>query len=497
MKRPRYLLSLDQGTTSSRAIVFDDEGVQIASSQRPIHPTFPHPGWVNQDASQLWLATLTTAREVLTNVGLQGNEIAGIGIANQRETLIVWDRRSGEPVAPAIVWQSRQSQAQVEDLIRRGVGPFYQRITGLFPDAYFTATKIAWLLAEDNEFRRQARDGDVLAGTVDSWLVWNLTGGTRHLTDVSNASRTMLFDIQALDWSDTLLRDLDIPRQILPTVVPSAGDLACTQPTLFGAEISIAGVAGDQQAALFGQTCFAPGEAKNTYGTGAFLLMNTGPQPKRSTHRLLTTIAWQIGGDVAYALEGSVFVSGAAVAWLRDGLGIIGNAADVEALAMNVPDADGVVLVPAFTGLGAPYWDSDARGTIVGLTRGSTAAHLARATLDAIAFQTRDVTDAMSVDAQLPLAGLRVDGGASRNDLLMQIQANVLGVPVMRPKNTEATAVGAAFLAGLGCGLWNDQSELSARWEPDRVFEPVMSQDERDSQYERWKRAVERARDWA
>ena len=496
MGTANYILALDQGTTSSRAIVFDELARERSVAQLPTTQLYPNPGWVNQDAAEIWTSTLETARAALHQAGLSGRDIAGIGIVNQRETLVVWDRALGTAVSPAIVWQSRQSQPQVEALLARGMGPVYQSTTGLVPDAYFTASKLAWLLEEDLSVRRRAESGELLAGTVDSWLLWNLTGGAVHATDVSNASRTMLFDIRTLQWSTNLVQDMAIPAQMLPHVVASAAVSGLTVPKLFDAEIPLSGIAGDQQAALFGQACFAPGEAKNTYGTGSFLLMNTGAEVKSSTHQLLSTVAWKIDERVDYALEGSVFISGAAVEWLRDGLGIITTIQDVEPLACSVQDAGGVTVVPALTGLGAPHWDAAARGTILGLTRGSTAAHIARATLEAIAFQTRDVIDAMSADSGIPLTSLRVDGGAARNDLLMQIQADVLGVPVIRPRNVETTAVGAAFLAGLGCGLWPDQSTLADRWEVDRIFEPGISDEQRESRYAIWRRAVDRARDW-
>jgi glycerol kinase len=492
-----HILALDQGTTSSRAIVFDEHARERSVAQLPTTQLYPNPGWVNQNAAEIWTTTLETARAALHETGLSARDIAGIGIVNQRETLVVWDRETSAAVSPAIVWQSRQSQPQVAALLSRGMGPTYQSTTGLVPDAYFTASKLAWLLEEDPSLRRRAEGGELLAGTVDSWLLWNLTGGAVHATDVSNASRTMLFDIRTLEWSTDLLQDMAIPPQLLPRVVASAGGSALTAPELLGGEIPVSGIAGDQQAALFGQTCFAPGEAKNTYGTGSFLLMNTGQDVKSSTHRLLSTIAWKIGERVDYALEGAVFISGAAVEWLRDGLGIIETIQDVEPLASSVRDAGGVTVVPALTGLGAPHWDAAARGTILGLTRGSTAGHIARATLDAIAFQARDVIDAMYADSGISLTSLRVDGGAARNDLLMQIQADVLGVPVIRPRNVETTAVGAAFLAGLGCGLWPDQSTLTDRWHVDRVFEPTISESERQSRYAIWRRAVDRSRDWA
>ena len=497
MGNANHVLALDQGTTSSRALVFDRGARVLSVSRRPTSQHFPSPGWVNQDAVEIWDTTLEVAREALLRTGITARDVAAIGIANQRETLIVWDRATGNPVSPAIVWQSRQSHPQVAALEARGMGATYQSVTGLVPDAYFTATKLAWLLEERPELRIRAEAGELLAGTVDTWLIWNLTGGLSHATDPSNASRTMLFDIRSLDWSPELLRDLAIPRPVLPTIVPSAGAFGHSAPELFGTAIPLTGVAGDQQAALFGQTCFDPGEGKNTYGTGAFLLMNTGQQPRPSAHRLLTTIAWQIGEAVTYALEGAVYVSGAAVEWLRDGLGLIASPRDVEALAGSVSDSGSVVVVPALTGLGAPYWDSAARGVILGLTRGSTAAHIARATLEAMAFQTRDVAEAMVADSGIPLSSLRVDGGAARNDLLMQIQADLLGVPVVRPRNVETTAVGAAFLAGLGRGFWPSQTALGERWEIDRVFEPAIGTDERDQRYATWRRAIERSRNWA
>jgi glycerol kinase len=492
-----HILALDQGTTSSRAMVFDKFAAVVSVAQQPTTQIYPRPGWVNQDPAEIWATTLEAGHAALQQAGLTGSDIGGIGIVNQRETLIVWDQESSRATSPAIVWQSRQSQPQVDALLARDMGPAYQSRTGLVPDAYFTASKLAWLLEDQPELRRRAESGELLAGTVDSWLLWNLTGGAVHATDVSNASRTMLFDIQTLDWSPELIEDMAIPRQMLPRVVSSAGVAGVAIPELFGAEIPVSGIAGDQQAALFGQACFRPGEAKNTYGTGSFLLMNTGSEMKRSAHRLLSTVAWRVGDEVDYALEGSVFVSGAAVEWLRDGLGIISSVQDVEQLAGSVPDTGGVTVVPALTGLGAPHWDAAARGTILGLTRGATAAHIARATLEAIACQTRDVTDAMTADSGIPLTSLRVDGGAARNDLLMQLQADILGVPVIRPRNVETTAVGAAFLAGLGCGLWPDQASLADRWSVDRVFEPATSESERQSRYATWREAVERSRRWA
>ncbi len=493
----RYVLALDQGTSSTRAILFDELGAPRAVSQREVSLAYPHPGWVNQDAEELWESVLTVAREALAAAGVTADQITAIGITNQRETTILWDRSTGKPVAPAIVWQSRQSANLVEDILRRGKAEAYQRITGLVPDAYFSATKIAWLLDQDPSLRTRAEAGELAFGTVDSWLLWRLSGGAVHLTDYANASRTMLFDIRRLDWAPELLADLDIPQSLLPSAVPNSGLFCEALPEWLGAPIPVAGVAGDQQAALFGQVCLAPGEAKNTYGTGSFLLMNTGKEAVTSRNRLLTTIAWGLGGAIEYALEGAIFVTGAAVQWLRDGLGILARAQDIEALAASVPDSGGVVFVPALTGLGAPHWDPHARGTIVGITRGTTAAHIARATLESIAFQTRDVLDAMVADSGVRLAELRVDGGAAANNLLLQIQADAVGVPVVRPVVTETTALGAAYLAGLASGIWRTPEELRGLWRVDRRFEPRMSDSDRSSAYERWREAVDRARGWA
>ncbi len=493
----RAILAIDQGTTSSRAIVFDSNGNPISSAQEPIAASYPMPGWVNQDALEIWSVTLDVARQAISQAGLKSNDIAGIGIANQRETTILWDRATGVPVAPAIVWQSRQSTPQVNGLVKRGMSATYQRLTGLVPDAYFSASKLAWQFEESPALRRRADAGELLFGTVDCWLMWKLSDGRSHVTDYSNASRTMLFDIRQGIWADDLLSDLAIPKSILPAIVENSSILFESEPSLFGAPIPVAGVAGDQQAALFGQTCFRTGEAKNTYGTGSFLLMNTGRKADVSRSNLLTTIAWGIGGELTYALEGAVFVTGSAVQWLRDGLGIIKQSSDVESLASTVPDSGGVAFVPALTGLGAPHWDQDARGTIVGITRGTTSAHLARATLEAIALQTRDVLDAMATDSGIKLTELKVDGGAARNDLLMQIQADVLGVPVVRPKMTETTALGAAYLAGLATGVWANQNEVQQHWQIDRRFEPAVTERDRDRLYNRWQNAVQRSRSWA
>ncbi len=488
----KLILAIDQGTTSSRAVLVDRHGASAGMMQREITQHYPRPGWVNHDAAEIRDVTLQAAREAIGQAGVSPSDIAAIGITNQRETTVLWDRATGQPVAPAIVWQSRQSSPIVDDIVRRGMAETYQRITGLVPDAYFSATKIAWLLDHEPDLRRRAEAGDLAFGTIDSWLIWNLSGGS-HFTDYANASRTMLFDIRTLEWSDALLADLAIPRALLPEVRGNSDVLCDTVPELFGAAIPVAGVAGDQQSALFGQACFAPGEAKNTYGTGSFLLMQTGREAIASDHRLLTTIAWGVDGVIDYALEGAVFVTGAAVQWLRDGLGVIREASEVEALAASVPDAGGVHFVPALTGLGAPHCDANARGAITGITRGTTSAHLARATLEAIAFQCCDVLAAMQADSRITLAELRVDGGASRNDLLMQIQADVLGVPVVRPVNVETTVLGAAYLAGLAVGVWADREDVRESWAVDRRFEPTWSADERATRYAGWKDAVRRA----
>ena len=494
---PAAILALDQGTTSSRAMVFGVDGTVLGSAQRPVNPTYPRSGWVNQDANQLWTTILDVARKAIDRSGIAPGDLAAVGITNQRETTVLWDRHSGEPVASAISWQSRQTAPLVEAIRHRGLDETYHRITGLPPDAYFSATKIAAMLDGFPDLRRRAEAGEVVFGTVDAWLLWHLTGGA-HRTDITNASRTMLFDIRSAEWSDELLSDLSIPRPILPEVRPSAGPFGETLAEHFGVPLPITGVAGDQHAALFGHACLAPGEAKNTYGTGSFVLMQTGERAVDSRHGLLTTVAWQLDGQPPrYALEGSIFVTGAAVQWLRDGLGLIDRAADIETLAATVPDSGGVVFVPALTGLGAPDWDPDARGLIIGLSRGTTAGHVARAALEAICFQTRDVIDAMDEDAAAPLAELRVDGGAAANDTLLQLQADLLGVPVVRPAVLETTALGAAALARIGAGF--DTVEAHREWTRRtgaRRFEPAISADERDTRHARWRRAVERARGW-
>ena len=495
------LLALDQGTSSSRAIVFDLAGQVLATAQREIRQSYPEPGWVEHDALEIWQTQLNCARQALAEAGLTARDVAAIGIANQRETTVLWDRSNGRALAPAIVWQDRRTVPECEHLRAAGYAGLIHSRSGLEVDAYFSATKLAWLLDRVPDARRRAEAGELAFGTIDSWLVWQLTGGRHHVTDVSNASRTMLFDIHRQCWDADLLALFRIPAAVLPEVVATSGVLGETAPELFGAAIPIGGLAGDQQAATFGQACLAPGSAKNTYGTGCFLMLNTGAQPVASRHRLLTTLGWRIGDPPGartdYMLEGSVFIGGALVQWLRDGLGLIERAADIEALAGSVPDSNGAVLVPAFAGLGAPYWDGYARGILVGLTRGVTRAHIARAALDAIALQTVDLVDAMNKDGAGPLTELRVDGAAARNDLLMQIQADLLGVPVIRPRQTETTALGAAYFAGLAVGVWNTPEELAAHWQTERIFTPARSADWRLAHLHEWHRAVERARGWA
>ncbi|MCA0309937.1 MAG: glycerol kinase GlpK [Proteobacteria bacterium] len=505
----RYVLALDQGTTSSRAIAFDAQGRVAAQAQREFAQHFPQPGWVEHDASEIWATQLAVARECVQKLALAqagrapaAIQIEAIGITNQRETTVLWERATGQPVAPAIVWQDRRTTARCEQLRRRGKAALIQRQTGLVLDAYFSATKLEWLLDQVPGARARAEAGELAFGTIDSWLIWNLTEGRVHATDPSNAARTLLMNIHTLDWDEALLRLFHIPRALLPTIVPSSGVLGETAPELFGAPVPIAGVAGDQQAATFGQACFAPGMAKNTYGTGCFMLMNTGNVAVPSRNKLLTTVGWQgpaavNPGRTAYCLEGSVFMAGATVQWLRDGLQMIQNAADIEPLAASVPDTGDVYLVPAFAGLGAPDWDGRARGTLVGLTRGSTRAHIARAALEAIALQSADIFGAMSRDSGIALTELRVDGGASRNDLLMQLQADLAGVPVVRPQVTETTALGAAYLAGLATGVWSGGDEITAQWAVDRRFEPRLAESERRARIARWREAVARSRGWA
>jgi len=492
----RYVMALDQGTTSSRAILFDRGGALVAVDQHEFAQHFPRPGWVEHDPAAIWESQLRAGRGVLAKAGARGSDVAALGITNQRETTVVWDRRSGAPIHRAIVWQSRQSVPICDELRARGLAEEVSARTGLLIDAYFSGTKIRFILDAVPAAQQRAERGELAFGTVDTWLLHKLTHGRVHATEYSNASRTLIFNIHTLDWDDLLLHELRIPRAILPSVRASSGVFGTTDPEWFGAEIPIAGIAGDQQAALFGQGCTAPGRAKNTYGTGCFLLMNTGRAAPRSRTGLVTTIAWGIGGRVEYALEGSVFVAGAAVQWLRDGLGLIERAADSEAIARSVEDTGGVYLVPAFVGLGAPYWDDRARGALVGLTRGTTRAHLVRAALEAIAYQTRDVVECIREDSGLALETLRVDGGACENDFLMQFQADVLGAPVVRPPILEVTAKGAALLAGLGVGFWADAGELDAQATGGRSFEPQMPEGRREELYAGWKRAVERSRGW-
>lgn len=494
----KYILAIDQGTTSSRAILFDRDGHIHGTAQQEFKQIFPHPGWVEHDANEIWSSQLAVAQQVLRDHHLTAHDVAAIGITNQRETTVLWDKKTGEPVANAIVWQDRRTANLCDALRADGKGPLVQEKTGLIIDGYFSGTKLSWLLDNVAGARERAERGELAFGTVDSWLIYKLSG--EYVTDTSNASRTMLFNIHTLNWDDELLALLRIPRSILPQVVPSSGIAAQTRVEFFGASIPIAGIAGDQQAATYGQACYHSGMVKSTYGTGCFILMNTG-HAVTSKNNLLTTVGWTTGHSTPhhtdYMLEGGVFMGGATIQWLRDGLGIIKQSSDVESLASNVKDSDGVTFVPAFSGLGAPHWDAYARGTLLGLTRGTTAGHIARAALEGIAFQTADVVSAMQKDATLPLKELRVDGGAANNNLLMQFQANIMGVPVVRPQVTETTALGAAYLAGLGVGFWSSQEEIAAQWKVERRFEPSMAADERASRLEVWNRAIDRSKTWA
>ena len=517
----RYILALDQGTTSSRAILFDHAGCVVAASQQEFRQIFPQPGWVEHDALEIWSTQLAVARDCIQKTPMRqeirgllatnsiaksapaADRIAAIGITNQRETTVLWDRKTGQPVANAIVWQDRRTAHRCDELRSQGHAELIQQKTGLVLDAYFSGTKLEWLLNKVPGVRARAERGELAFGTIDAWLVWNLTGGRVHVTDVSNASRTMLFNLHTMQWDDALLGLFNIPVSVLPTLVASSGVVAQTDAALLGAAINIAGLAGDQQAATFGQACLQPGMAKNTYGTGCFMLMNTGSHPVTSQNQLLSTVGWRIGAAAGasrntdtYCLEGSVFMGGATIQWLRDGLQIIDSAEQVQALAASVPDSGDVYLVPAFTGLGTPNWDPYARGALLGLTRGTTRAHIARAALEAIALQSADVFTAMSKDADLPLQELRVDGGASRNDLLMQMQADFSGVPVVRPLVTETTALGAAYLAGLAIGFWTGLDEIVSQWRVGRRFEPHMSLDARADKLVRWHKAVTRSGQW-
>jgi len=493
----KFVLAIDQGTTSCRAILFDRESNILGVAQKEFTQIYPQPGWVEHNAEEIWDTQLAVIKELVSQQGINPGEIAAIGITNQRETTVVWDRHTGKPVYNAIVWQCRRTTSICEDLKARGLEPAIKEKTGLVVDAYFSGTKVKWILDHVEGARRRARDGDLLFGNIDTWLVWKLTGGRVHATDYSNASRTLMYNINQLAWDDDVLKELDVPAAMLPRVMPSSGVFGETDPSVFmGAAVPIAGIAGDQQAALFGQVCHRPGMAKNTYGTGSFMLMNTGDQVYRSKNGLLTTIAWGIGDRVEYALEGSIFITGAAVQWLRDGLKVIEAAPDSEYFAAKVGGAGGVYVVPAFVGLGAPYWDMRARGLVIGITRGTTKEHIIRATLDSIAYQTRDVLAAMESDSGITLQSLRVDGGAVKNNLLMQFQADILNVPVERPRITETTALGAAYLAGLAVGFWSTREELADRWQLDRKFVPLMDEQERNRLYGGWQKAVGRSLDW-
>jgi glycerol kinase len=491
----RCILALDQGTTSSRAIVFDEAGGIRGSAQQEFRQIFPQPGWVEHDATEIWATQSGVMHEALAKAGVTARDVAAIGITNQRETTVVWERATGRPIANAIVWQDRRTAPLCDELRTSGKAMLIAEKTGLVIDAYFSGTKLKWLLDNVPGARERALRGELAFGTIDSWLIFQLTGGAAHVTDASNASRTLLFDIRRGEWDDELLGLLDVPRSVLPQVVASSG--VCAETLLDGVSVPIAGIAGDQQAALFGQACLAPGLAKNTYGTGCFLLMNTGTNAVASRNNLVTTVAWKRGDTLDYALEGSVFIAGAVVQWLRDGLQIIRSASDVEPLAASVEDSGGVYFVPAFAGLGAPHWDAYARGSVFGLTRGTTGGHLARAALESIAFQSADVLDAMQKDAGITLSELRVDGGATANDLLMQFQADVLGVPVVRPQILETTALGAAYLAGLAVGYWKSDADVTANWRVDRRFEPAMARERVAEMRRGWEKAVERAKGWA
>lgn len=489
----KYIISFDQGTTSSRAIIFDKKGKVVAMAQKEFKQYYPQSGWVEHDANEIWSSQLSVATEVVAKAGLKVSAIAAIGITNQRETTVVWDRKTGKPISKAIVWQDRRTAVYCEQLRNDGHSGTVRRKTGLLIDAYFSASKIAWILDHVKGARAKAERGELAFGTVDSWLIWNLTGGTKHITDVTNASRTMLYNINKMEWDNGLLELFNIPKSMLPEVKSSSEIYGETQSNIFAAQIPIAGIAGDQQAALFGQLCTQPGMVKNTYGTGCFMLMNIGEKPKLSKNKLVTTVAWQIGDQVNYAFEGSIFIGGAVVQWLRDGLGIIKNSGDVEKLASSVPDTDGVYLVPAFAGLGAPHWDPHARGTIVGITRGTEAGHLARAAVESIAFQTVDILRAMEADAGNRITELRVDGGATANNQLLQFQSDILGADVVRPQITETTAIGAAYLAGLAVGMWKSVDDIQNQWKIDNTFKPKKSFDV-DKAIEGWHIAVKTAK---
>jgi len=492
----QYILSFDQGTTSSRAIVFDRNGAIISVAQKEFSQIFPQPGWVEHDANEIWSTQLGVAAEAITKAGLTVKQIAAIGITNQRETTVVWDKKTGQPIHNAIVWQDRRTADFCDALRKEGKDRFIQQKTGLVIDAYFSATKVKWILDNVDGARAKANNGELCFGTIDTWLLWKLTNGKVHATDVSNASRTMLFNIHSLNWDEALLKIFDVPAAILPEVRSSSEVYGETQNILTAHNIPIAGIAGDQQAALFGQMCTQPGMVKNTYGTGCFMLMNTGEKAVPSTNNLLTTVAWKVNGVTQYALEGSVFIAGAVVQWLRDGLKIIRSSSEIEALANEVESSDGVYVVPAFAGLGAPYWNQHARGTMVGITRGTTAANIARAALESIAYQTMDVLKAMEADSGISIKELRVDGGATANNLLMQFQSDILNCKVVRPVVTETTALGAAYLAGLAVGYWKNMEEIQQQWLMEKTFVSSMNDDERNNLSEGWKKAVEAAMSW-
>lgn len=496
MQEKQYVMALDAGTTSNRAIIFDNESHIVSVSQKEFTQYFPKPGWVEHDANEIFHSMVEVMREALAQANMTASEISAIGITNQRETTVVWDKNTGDPVYNAIVWQSRQTAPICEDLKARGLVDEFRDKTGLVIDAYFSGTKVKWILDNVEGAREKAEKGDLLFGTIDCWLVWKLTGGQVHITDYSNASRTLMFNIKELKWDDQLLEYLTVPKCMLPEVRPSSEIYGCTDPAILGGPVNIAGIAGDQQAALFGQTCYEPGMAKNTYGTGCFMLMNTGTTPIPSKNGLVTTIAWGLDGKVEYALEGSIFVAGSAIQWLRDGLRLIDTAPDSEWVAKRVPDSDGVYVVPAFVGLGAPYWDMDARGLIIGITRGTKKSHIVRATLDSMAYQTKDVLGAMEADSGIKLAALKVDGGAVANNMLMQFQADILGVPVDRPQVIETTALGAAYLAGLAVGVWDSKEELVSSWKLQNRFEPTMDPEKAAGYYKGWRKAVKHAMHW-
>ena len=492
----KYIMALDSGTTSNRCILFNHKGEICSVAQKEFTQYFPKPGWVEHDAEEIWSKQLEVTKQAMYNIGAQATDIAAIGITNQRETTVVWNKETGKPIAPAIVWQCRRTSQYCDSLKEEGLTPWFHKKTGLALDAYFSGTKLKWILDEVPDARDMADRGELLFGTIDTWLIWKLTKGSKHLTDYSNASRTMLYNIQKLEWDSEILEKFDIPESMLPEVLPSSCEYGYVDANFFGAPIPIAGAAGDQQAALFGQNCFSTGDVKNTYGTGCFLLMNTGEQPIYSNNGLVTTIAWGIDGKVNYALEGSIFIAGAALQWLRDELKLIDSATDSEYMAKKVKDTNGCYVVPAFTGLGAPYWNQDARGTIVGLTRGVNKYHIIRATVESLAYQVNDVLDAMVADTKIELTTLRVDGGASANNLLLQMQSDISNVPVERPFCVESTAMGTAYLAGLAVGFWQSIDEISQNWVKDRVFKNTISDSQRNHKVKKWKQAVACACAW-